>query len=829
MLFRILSGIALLLLIVPCCVAQTVKKNSSPAWVISNKSSLEIDSQNNPTGSFYYLLIERQLNLSSEERFNRNIFKILSSEGVQEMSDISVDFDPEYESLTFNSIVVYRNGEKIDKLKQAKINIAQREQSMDRYLYDGTKTAYVNLTDIRSGDIIEYSYTLKGYNPVFRGHFSQFFYFDYSFGYQKLFQRVIIRKGDQMFMHYRNGDVTPAITETTANKEYTWIIENNKPFLTDNNAPGWYDPFRYMAITDFKDWSDVKKWSAEQFRVTPEQVAKVKSKLPAILFTGSANEKLLNSIRFVQDEVRYLGFENGVNSHKPHKPEQVLDQRFGDCKDKSLLLSVIARIHGFEAFPVLVNTSIQNKVDEEPPTYFAFDHCVVEINNMDTAFFVDPTINNQGGDLRSLYFPNYQKGLILDSEERGFSELPTTTLSGTTEEQTFELSEIGGSATMRVKTTYTGKDADVQRSEFASTTIENTSKNYQNFYASMYPGIAVEKTPEVKDDRSKNIITVDEFYLIKDFWKPEENSVDKIFCEFYPQSISRLISVEKSADRKAPYRLTYPLLFKHETVVKLPESWNAENDSRKIESDYYRFYNSVTNSDNEIRIVNEYETKVNEVPAEFVDTFVNDHEKMLSELNYMLNYNKALTGQSSDGKSTPFPIITLLIATAAGIWLVLRLNKFNPPSHVEYGTSIGGWLILPAIGLCISPFRDVYTLVQAENNFFNGGIWTALYTSGQHGLLLLLTLELTYNILSLFFTGLLIMLFFQRRTSLPRLIIFFYAISLGITVFDEVAVLLISGEPVTSSEIIKPAVAATIWIPYFAFSQRVKETFTVRL
>lgn len=829
--FRILLSLAILGSSLIFSYGQSVKKASSPKWIVQNDAILETNDQNNPTGSFYYLLIERQLNISTEERFNRSIFKILSSEGVQEMSDVSVDFDPEYESLTFNSMVVYRNGEKIDKLKRAEIKIAQREQSMDRYLYDGTKTAYVNLTDIRSGDVIEYSYTLKGYNPVFKGHFSHFFYFDYSFGYQKLFQRVIVPKARQMFVHYRNGDVTPAIKETTTHKEYTWIIENNKPLLVDNNAPGWYDPYRYMAMTDFKDWSDVKKWSAEQFLVTPEQVAKVKNKLPTSLFTGSANEKLLNSIRFVQDEVRYLGFENGVNSHKPHKPEQVLDQRFGDCKDKSLLLSVVARIHGFEAFPVLVNTSIQNKIDEEPPTYFAFDHCVVEIKNKDTVFFVDPTINNQGGDLRSLYFPNYQKGLIVDAEDGGLSELPTTTLYGTTEEQTFELSEVGGSAKMRVRTTYTGKDADVQRSEFASTSIETTIKNYQNFYASMYPDIAVEKTPEVKDDRSKNVIIVDEFYLIKEFWKPEENNTDKIFCEFYPQSISRLISVEKSADRKAPYRLTHPLLFKHVTIVKLPESWNAENDSRKIESEYYRFYNSVTNSSNEIRIINEYETKVSEVPAEFVDTFINDHQKMLSELNYMLNYNKAIAGQSSEGKSMPFPIITLLLATAAGIWLVVRLNKFNPPSTVEYGTPIGGWLILPAIGVCIAPLGIIYMLINADNNFFNSGVWMGFYEANQTGLLLVLVFELAYNVIALFFAGLLIIHFFQRRTSLPKLIIAFHLVSLAVTVIDAVAISLLTEESFSSlaRDIVRNSVAAAIWVPYFSVSQRVKETFTERI
>lgn len=828
MFLRIFLGGVLIFLITPCSLAQTIKKNAPPGWVTANEVSVEVNPKNNPTGSFYYLLIERQLNLSAEERYNRNIFKILSSEGIQEMSDLSVDFDPEFETLMFNSIVVHRNGEKINKLQQAEIKVVQREQSMERYLYDGTKTAYINLTDIRSGDVVEYSYTLKGYNPVFKGHFCQFLYFDYGFGHQKFFQRVMIPKNREMHFHYRNGDVVPDIHENREYKDYIWTLENTAPVLVDNNVPGWYDPYRYVCITDFDDWQKVKEWGAKQFNVTPEQISKVKIKLPKDLFTGSLEEKLLKSIRFVQDEVRYLGFENGVHSHQPHKPAIVLDQRFGDCKDKSLLLSVIARIHGVEAFPVLVNTSIQNKIDEEPPTYVAFDHCVVQIKYGDKTIYVDPTISNQGGLLEDLYFPNYQKGLVIDAKPEGLSELSKPGVYGTTEEQIFELSEIGGVAKMRVTTTYIGKDADVQRTEFSSTSLETTTKNYKDFYANAYPDITVEKSLEVKDDRGKNVLIVNEYYLIKNFWKPEGSSESKIFCEFYPQSIDRLISIEKSTERKAPYRLSYPLSFRHVTTVKLPEPWNAENDTREIESDYYRFFSSVSNEGTELKIINEYKTKATEVPVDFIPTFVNDHQKMLAELSYVLNYNKALAGESTD-RNIPFPIIILMLSVAIGSWLVVRINKYNPESSIEFGTSIGGWLILPAIGLCFAPLRNVYTLVQAENNFFNGSVWAALYDSGQHGLLSLLAFELSYNILLLFVTGLLIMLFFQRRTSLPRLMIFFYAISLGVSVLDEVAVWLLSGERVKNFEIVKPAITAAIWIPYFAFSQRVKETFTVRL
>ena len=54
----------------------------------------------------------------------------------------------------------------------------------------------------------------------------------------------------------------------------------------------------------------------------------------------------------MQDEVRYLGLENGISAYKPSSPNKVYNQRFGDCKDKSLLLVTMLNQMNIEAYPV---------------------------------------------------------------------------------------------------------------------------------------------------------------------------------------------------------------------------------------------------------------------------------------------------------------------------------------------------------------------------------------------------------------------------------------------------------------------------------------------
>lgn len=809
--------------------AQKASKTKTPSWVKDVSASLQESSNKSLSGGFYYLLLDRQLNLISQEKFSRNIFKILTSDGIQEMSDITIDFDPEFEQLSFHSINVHRNGEIINKLQTTEIKTVQREQSLERHLYDGSLTAYINLSDVRIGDVVEYSYTIKGHNPVFKNHFSQYYYFEYGIPYQKMSVRAIIPTSKEFHIYYRNGEVKPDILESNGKKEYLWVLENVDALLVDNYSPGWYDPYRYLVISDFANWAEVNTWALQQFVVTNQQIERVKKGLPSELFEGTLDDRILKTVRFIQDDLRYLGFENGVHSHQPHSPDQILKQRFGDCKDKSLLLVIVARIHGIEAYPVLVNTSIRHKIDEEPPTYFGFNHCVVQLQYNNQTMYIDPTINNQGGLIDNLYFPSYGKGLVVKETTTDFTALPEPTSFGVTEEQFFEITEIDSDAKLTVRTVYTGKNADAQRGEIYNVNIETTQKNYLNYYGNMYPEIAVDKALEIVDDREANTLAISEYYIISNFWKTGD-SPEKISCEFYPQTLEQYINIEKSLQRKAPYQLTYPLSYSHTTKINLPEPWNAKNEDVEISSDYYTYLYKVKSKDDQITITHTYKTHAPEIPLDGIRKFVNDHQKIIDKSTYMLYYDKSFSTESR-ADSAPIQFIVIIVALAIGAFMVLRIYKMNPVSKSDYDLSIGGWLILPAIGICISPITVLTGLLNPENNFFNQGVWSGLYNTQQYGLLALITIELLYNIVYLFFLGLIILLFFQRRTSLPILIVIFYGVSFVGISLDSIAASILTETPLSENylDMVKALIPAAIWIPYFLNSERVKNTFTQRL
>lgn len=64
-------------------------------------------------------------------------------------------------------------------------------------------------------------------------------------------------------------------------------------------------------------------------------------------------ERLRRMHRFVSQDIRYIGLEQGLGGIIPRPAAQTLASRFGDCKDKTTLFIALARQAGMDAYPVL--------------------------------------------------------------------------------------------------------------------------------------------------------------------------------------------------------------------------------------------------------------------------------------------------------------------------------------------------------------------------------------------------------------------------------------------------------------------------------------------
>src|SRR6185369_15081757 len=97
-----------------------------------------------------------------------------------------------------------------------------------------------------------------------------------------------------------------------------------------------------IEVTEFEKWDQVKEWARKVFDIHSFDKSLIAKKAAEIAEQYPDKKmQLVAALRFVQDQVRYYGIEIGVNAIKPHTPDFTLRNRFGDCKDKSLLLCTL--------------------------------------------------------------------------------------------------------------------------------------------------------------------------------------------------------------------------------------------------------------------------------------------------------------------------------------------------------------------------------------------------------------------------------------------------------------------------------------------------------
>jgi hypothetical protein len=178
------------------------------------------------------------------------------------------------------------------------------------------------------------------------------------------------------------------------------------------------------------------------------------------------------------------------------------------------------------------------------------------------------------------------------------------------------------------------------------------------------------------------------------------------------------------------------------------------------------------------------------------------------------------------------PIPSLAPAGSAALPADVRLLEPEP-------TGIGGWLVLPLIGLCVSPLLTLYSLWANVLPLIRPRAWTVLTTPGtsvyswywtpylvvtaMSGLALVILMVVT------------LMYFLQHRRPVPVLMTVLLLWNLGQTVFELASQQYLSGHvPALAATgagagawqgVFRAGLTAVVWIPYFWRSVRVRTTF----
>lgn len=561
-----------------------------PSWVVPMEFPLPIETKGS---HLQFLLMDSQENWPEHTQYYHMAVKILTQTGVEAVGQLDIGFEPSFQKLLIHDVRIYRDGMWIDQ-KNSRHDLLQREEELEENLISGELTMVYFLEDIRPGDILEYAYSTVGTNPLFASHYFDRTAFQINFYIEKISHRLLTYPDHCFAIKPYNAAIEPIVRDRSDTlREWHWEVIQPEVYIEEESEPDWYQSVAFIEMSDYRNWGEVAAQIVPLFSLPEDFDVSIPTEMANLVsgWKGTQEERALAALRFVQDEVRYLGFEEGIMGHTPHDPRLVFQQRFGDCKDKTFLLHALLHLMDISSTPILVDTRAGKALTEMLPIPSAFNHIILQMTIDGIDYCVDSTISLQGGSLKDNFFPNYYWGLPLIEGANSLIALPTYVLERPTEVSTLIKVISEDKAELTVLWTAFGAKADSYRQYVQQVGLLNLSEDSLNALQKKHGHVSIKLPMSIVDDRKKNIFNLHESYVI-----PLRKRAGKTILHVSSIVVKSFLSVDFNPNRTSPYALTYPLWIKEHIHIDNPfANWKNEEEEIKFDFDsiYYNFHSKI--------------------------------------------------------------------------------------------------------------------------------------------------------------------------------------------------------------------------------------------
>lgn len=204
-------------------------------------------------------------------------------------------------------------------------------------------------------------------------------------------------------MNFDGFEIEKSIVKEGGNQIYTYKIKNIDELKPESNSLGFLHYYPHLVIVT-KDYAtssglkpvissvdDLYDWYSDlvnQVDSDPDIFSNQVKKLTANAKTDE--EKIKNTYYWVQENIKYIAFEDGIAGFKPETPQKVFENRYGDCKGMAILTKAMLVEAGFDARLTWIGT---NKIpyNYDIPSFAVDNHMICTLLHNDKQYILDAT------------------------------------------------------------------------------------------------------------------------------------------------------------------------------------------------------------------------------------------------------------------------------------------------------------------------------------------------------------------------------------------------------------------------------------------------------
>jgi thiol-disulfide isomerase/thioredoxin len=273
------------------------------------------------------------------------------------------------------------------------------------------------------------------------------------------------------------------VTETRGNDgTVTWRLVTQSLQLPDPELfAAWpFEEWQGYLFSTRATWDGIASWYNGLCRGRGELPQEAKTKIAELKQQNANPEQLLQAIfAWVTKEVYYVSVSFGLSSHQPHTAAETLKNKYGDCKDQSLLLQALCREAGIPSSLVLLGVGCDRQLDGPLPTISSFDHCILEAAIGGKRYYLDASAGPAPLDWLPVHCSGAQALKIGEKTGEIVTLPPYKALDSSTERKTVRLNP-NGSATVTDVKELTGPPAHAAKLGMRQTNLNRMRKNLED-------------------------------------------------------------------------------------------------------------------------------------------------------------------------------------------------------------------------------------------------------------------------------------------------------------------------------------------------------------
>ncbi len=321
--------------------------------------------------------------------------RVQSQAGVQALGQLVIGYSSATEKLDVDYVRVRKPDGQVIETPVANAQDFAPDVLRQAPTYSDYRQRHVSVANLQAGDILEYHTVTHITTPLAPREF----WYEHSF-----MKEVAIREEKLEINIPKNREIklkSPnrkyETNDSGDRRIYTWTIRDSYPDRKHQREIEEQDSEHALDVqlSTFADWQHVAQWYAKlqgERVVLDESVRKKADELTR--GAASPTEKTRRLYDFVARNIRYVSLSFGIGRLQPHAAAEILQNGFGDCKDKHTLLQAMLRAEGIQSYPVLISS--YRDLDPEVPSPAQFNHEItaVELGNeltwLDTTAEVAP-------------------------------------------------------------------------------------------------------------------------------------------------------------------------------------------------------------------------------------------------------------------------------------------------------------------------------------------------------------------------------------------------------------------------------------------------------